>query len=94
MINLATGDDVVLAYNPSSTQRNPISLAASLDGLTWTDFAVLANNASVSESCLPELMCCIDHVPDPTPLQIGQQIFTVYSDSTNNGIMLAISSLP
>ena len=31
---------------------------------------------------------------DPTPIQVGQQVFTVYSDSTNNGIMLAITDLP
>ncbi len=46
--------DVILAYNPSSNQRNPLCLASSADGVVWSQFATLAHNASVQESC----MCC------------------------------------
>ncbi len=52
MFNRNDNNEVVLALNPSSSQRNPITLATSTDGFTWAQFAVLANNASVSESCM------------------------------------------
>ena len=55
MFNRNDNNEVVLALNPSSTQRNPITLATSTDGFTWTQFAVLANNASVSESCMSRI---------------------------------------
>ena len=52
MMNRVDTGAAVLAYNPSSTARNPLSLAQSTDGITWDPFSVLANNASVGESCL------------------------------------------
>jgi hypothetical protein len=52
MFNRADNGDLILAYNPSATQRNPLVLATSPDGVSWTDFATLANNASVQESCM------------------------------------------
>ena len=69
MVNIDTGA-VVLAYNPSAhsvrqhareiivtaMQRSPLALASSEDGLVWSEFAVLAHNNSVAESCtLPPL---------------------------------------
>ena len=64
MVNVDTGA-VVLAYNPSATQagmcrnrwyltraqRNPLVLASSLDGITFTEFRTLADNATVQEAC-------------------------------------------
>ena len=64
MVNVDSGA-VVLAYNPSATQagmcrnrwyltraqRNPLVLASSLDGITFTEFRTLADNATVQEAC-------------------------------------------
>jgi hypothetical protein len=54
MFNREDTGDLILAYNPSSTQRNPLVLATSVDGVTWTDFVTLADNSTLAggESCM------------------------------------------
>jgi hypothetical protein len=59
MMNRIDSDEVILAYNPSSSQRNPLTLASSVDGLNWTPFSTLANNASVSAACLYDAVMVI-----------------------------------
>ncbi len=52
MMNLADNGLVVLGYNPSSSQRSPLALTSSSDGVNWDQFVILAHHASVAESCL------------------------------------------
>eukprot|EP00054_Salpingoeca_dolichothecata_P016691 m.98440 g.98440 ORF g.98440 m.98440 type:complete len:226 (+) comp22103_c0_seq2:439-1116(+) len=81
MCSRSDRDGLILAYNPSSSYRNPISLASSWDGKDWKEFVTL-------DSGPPE------NFAYPTPIQVSNSIYTTYSASTSNGIKLAIASLP
>jgi len=74
---------LVLAYNPSSSARDPIALATSTDsGHTWNkDFATLDSGGVKSFAY-------------PTSLIFNGQIFTTYSASVSVGIELAIVGAP
>ena len=53
LLNRANSDQVILANNPSAVNRNPLTLSYTTDGHHWTEFSVLANNASLpnGEAC-------------------------------------------
>lgn len=75
-------NDLVLAYNPSSSGRNPLALALSKDsGRSWTDFVTLDSGG-------------VKNFAYPTSTQIGSNILTTYSASIHNGIRLAITAAP
>ncbi|EDQ90976.1 uncharacterized protein MONBRDRAFT_23804 [Monosiga brevicollis MX1] len=79
MTNLRDGR-LMLAYNPSKTQRLPLDLAYTRDGVSWTHYATLESNMSTTYQY-------------PTPVQLGNEVLTSYSADTRTGIKLAITPL-
>jgi hypothetical protein len=57
MVNIADSNKIVLAYNPSTKNRNPLWLSYSTDGHHWDELDVLADDAKLvyGESCM--IMC-------------------------------------
>lgn len=50
MTQMANGT-MVLAYNPSKTERRPLDLALSDDGRSWRTYAVLDSDPSETYQC-------------------------------------------
>ena len=76
------GPGVVLAYNPSTSHRTPLALAATEDGVIWNEFATLEKYDETN---------AYDY---PTPTQVGNKVYTTYSANEHSAIKLAITDLP
>ena len=77
----ASGTDLWLTYNPSSSKRDPLALAQSQDaGRSWNDVATLD-----SGGC--------DNYAYPTTEVFGGNAYSVYSADIRTGIRLAITNI-
>lgn len=83
MVNIVGSNKIVLAYNPSTKNRNPLWLSYSTDGHHWDELDVLADDAKLvyGESY-------------PTVIQMNDYLYTTYSDDSSIGIRLAVSPIP
>lgn len=43
--------EFILAYNPSKTDRIPLNLTLSNDGISWTDYATLESDPVTTYQC-------------------------------------------
>eukprot|EP00045_Choanoeca_perplexa_P008635 m.81287 g.81287 ORF g.81287 m.81287 type:complete len:251 (-) comp14566_c0_seq10:1875-2627(-) len=70
----------ILAYNPSKSNRTPLSLASSTDGHTWTKMVDLETDPAGSFAY-------------PTPIIVGQRVLTSYTASSSDGKGIKLATI-